>query len=224
MYRQHWWKCDGPCQHRPPFYGMVKRAMNRAPAPHDLWWDEHRQSCGGQFVKVKEPDGYKNKKRQKTKATNNPMSDNGALLKKKQKNPSNDSDINDYFEKLSGGHRLVNSSAVSTTMPPAAHHKKKKVSNDDRKLVTVDKAHQVNQTLCDSKEIVYVEDSDSWSLPLSAKGVANICDIDGSMFNSCSSNTNATKEAFIHTQCPACGQSVSLDTINSHLDACLGSA
>ena len=29
-YRQHWWKCDGPCQKRPPYYGYLKRAVNRS--------------------------------------------------------------------------------------------------------------------------------------------------------------------------------------------------
>ena len=32
------WKCDGPCQNRRPFYGMVKRSMNRAPGPTDRWY------------------------------------------------------------------------------------------------------------------------------------------------------------------------------------------
>ncbi|CAN7979152.1 unnamed protein product, partial [Ixodes persulcatus] len=37
-YRRHWWRCTGPCQHRRPFWGMVKRAMNRAPSERDPWW------------------------------------------------------------------------------------------------------------------------------------------------------------------------------------------
>lgn len=52
LYKQHWWKCNGPCQNWKPFYGMVKRAMNRAPAPTDRWWGEHSRTCGGQFIKV----------------------------------------------------------------------------------------------------------------------------------------------------------------------------
>lgn len=28
-YKTHVWRCDGPCQHRPPYYGIVKRSMNR---------------------------------------------------------------------------------------------------------------------------------------------------------------------------------------------------
>ncbi|GIY32505.1 DNA-dependent metalloprotease dvc-1 [Caerostris extrusa] len=60
-YRTHWWKCDGPCQKRRPFYGIVKRAMNRAPGPRDNWWAQHQSTCGGAFHKIKEPDNYKQK-------------------------------------------------------------------------------------------------------------------------------------------------------------------
>lgn len=58
MYRQHWWKCNGPCQNQRPYFGFVKRAMNRAPSALDPWWEAHRRSCGGTYTKVKEPEGY----------------------------------------------------------------------------------------------------------------------------------------------------------------------
>ena len=62
-YRQHWWRCDGPCRDRKPFYGWVKRAMNRAPSPRDTWWPQHQATCGGTYQKVHEPDGYGQKKK-----------------------------------------------------------------------------------------------------------------------------------------------------------------
>eukprot|EP00057_Strongylocentrotus_purpuratus_P032215 XP_786958.1 PREDICTED: uncharacterized protein LOC581887 [Strongylocentrotus purpuratus] len=61
-YRQHWWRCDGPCQKRKPYFGYVKRAMNRVPSPRDPWWGEHQRSCGGTYTKIKEPEGYGKKK------------------------------------------------------------------------------------------------------------------------------------------------------------------
>ncbi|PIK38535.1 putative sprT-like domain-containing protein Spartan-like [Apostichopus japonicus] len=64
-YRQHWWRCNGPCQERKPFFGYVKRAMNRAPSHNDTWWADHQRNCGGTFTKIKEPEGYSNKKRKK---------------------------------------------------------------------------------------------------------------------------------------------------------------
>ena len=53
--RKHVWRCDGPCQGSPPYFGMVRRAMNRPPQPADNWWKQHQQSCGGTFHKISEP-------------------------------------------------------------------------------------------------------------------------------------------------------------------------
>lgn len=64
-FKTHWWKCDGPCQHRPPFYGILKRSMNRAPGPSDYWYKDHERSCGGKFHKIKEPEPKKAVKRKK---------------------------------------------------------------------------------------------------------------------------------------------------------------
>ncbi|XP_038159623.1 DNA-dependent metalloprotease SPRTN [Cyprinodon tularosa] len=68
VYRQHWWRCNGPCQTRKPYFGYVKRAMNRAPSSLDPWWGDHQRTCGGTYTKIKEPEGYrkKNKKEAKT--------------------------------------------------------------------------------------------------------------------------------------------------------------
>ncbi|XP_972573.2 DNA-dependent metalloprotease dvc-1 [Tribolium castaneum] len=68
LYQQHWWRCDGPCQHRKPFFGMVRRATNRAPGPNDRWWAEHLRTCGGTFIKVKEPEKKKQEKKNETKS------------------------------------------------------------------------------------------------------------------------------------------------------------
>ena len=48
-YRTHWWQCDGPCRSQKPFYGIVKRSMNRAPGPNDNWWSQHQNTCGGTY-------------------------------------------------------------------------------------------------------------------------------------------------------------------------------
>lgn len=56
LYQQHWWRCNGPCQKQPPFFGMVRRSMNRAPGPNDNWWAQHEATCGGKYIKVREPE------------------------------------------------------------------------------------------------------------------------------------------------------------------------
>ena len=57
-YKTHWWKCNGPCVRRKPFFGLVKRSMNRAPGPNDRWWAEHKATCGGVYTKIKETEGW----------------------------------------------------------------------------------------------------------------------------------------------------------------------
>ena len=38
--------------------------MNRAPGPRDPWWAEHQATCGGTFIKTKEPEGYGKKSKE----------------------------------------------------------------------------------------------------------------------------------------------------------------
>ncbi|XP_033264778.1 DNA-dependent metalloprotease SPRTN isoform X2 [Orcinus orca] len=74
-YRRHWWRCNGPCQHKKPYYGYVKRATNRAPSAHDYWWAEHQKTCGGTYIKIKEPESYSKKGKGKTKPGRQPVSE-----------------------------------------------------------------------------------------------------------------------------------------------------
>jgi hypothetical protein len=54
-YRTHVWQCHGPCRNQPPFFGLVKRSMNRAPGKSDTWWARHESECGGTYTKIQEP-------------------------------------------------------------------------------------------------------------------------------------------------------------------------
>ncbi|NXW44008.1 SPRTN protein, partial [Nyctiprogne leucopyga] len=74
LYRQHWWRCNGPCQYRKPYFGYVKRSMNRAPSARDFWWAEHQETCGGTFTKVKEPENFSKKSKEKTQPAELPNS------------------------------------------------------------------------------------------------------------------------------------------------------
>lgn len=55
-YRTHVWQCDGPCKFQSPFFGQVKRSMNRPPGKGDTWWSRHAAECGGTYTKVGEPE------------------------------------------------------------------------------------------------------------------------------------------------------------------------
>ncbi|CAG8584109.1 6661_t:CDS:2 [Dentiscutata heterogama] len=61
----HNFRDEGPCQFKPPYFGIVQRAMNRPPQPADSWWEKHKQSCGGNYHKIAEP--QKEEKNQVTK-------------------------------------------------------------------------------------------------------------------------------------------------------------
>ncbi|KAF2832829.1 hypothetical protein CC86DRAFT_364846 [Ophiobolus disseminans] len=54
-YRTHVWQCNGPCKTQPPYFGSVKRSMNRAPGKGDSWWSTHEADCGGTYTKIQEP-------------------------------------------------------------------------------------------------------------------------------------------------------------------------
>ncbi|XP_015117478.1 sprT-like domain-containing protein Spartan [Diachasma alloeum] len=71
LYQQHWWKCNGPCSNRGPYFGTVRRAMNRAPGPSDSWYEQHRRTCGGTFIKIREPEKSVSKDSKQTKKTDN---------------------------------------------------------------------------------------------------------------------------------------------------------
>ncbi|KGL98164.1 SprT-like domain-containing protein Spartan, partial [Charadrius vociferus] len=75
LYRQHWWRCNGPCQNRKPYFGYVKRSMNRAPSARDFWWADHQETCGGTFTKVKEPENFSKKSKEKTQPAKLPNSE-----------------------------------------------------------------------------------------------------------------------------------------------------
>lgn len=54
--QKHVWKCNGKCVETPPYFGIVRRAMNRAPGPNDHWWAEHEITCGGYYIKIDGPE------------------------------------------------------------------------------------------------------------------------------------------------------------------------
>ncbi|KAG2235926.1 hypothetical protein INT48_008229 [Thamnidium elegans] len=54
-YLTHIWQCNGVCKTRPPYFGLVKRSMNRPPQPADTWYNEHQLTCGGTYTKTASP-------------------------------------------------------------------------------------------------------------------------------------------------------------------------
>lgn len=130
-YQIHVWRCNGPCQHRTPYYGYVKRASNRKPGPSDRWWAEHMRTCGGSFDKISEPEvnnkptvlrlpppaSVPTKRPASTSQAGSgsgpgikrpaPSSQAGSSKKKPTEVPdSSQKKISDYWSKLGAGRRL----------------------------------------------------------------------------------------------------------------------
>ncbi|CAI2166903.1 14703_t:CDS:2 [Funneliformis geosporum] len=61
-YKTHVWKCDGPCQHNPPYYGIVRRSMNRKPQKADSWFENHQATCDKWIDKGRDEKSFVNKK------------------------------------------------------------------------------------------------------------------------------------------------------------------
>lgn len=123
LYKKHWWKCNGPCQNRTPHLGVVKRTCNRAPGPNDFWWKQHEQSCGGQFIKVKEPERVEKKrngKENKGKVLGSETKKPQVTPKGPQKTPktkiSPGADIRKFF-KPSSDDKPATSSPPSSVLP-----------------------------------------------------------------------------------------------------------
>lgn len=53
-HRKHVWRCDGKCRNEKPYFGWVRRAMNRPPGKYDRWFSDHEKNCGGKFSKIEE--------------------------------------------------------------------------------------------------------------------------------------------------------------------------
>ncbi|KAI9091111.1 zinc finger RAD18 domain-containing protein C1orf124 [Phlyctochytrium arcticum] len=88
-YRVHVWKCNGPCQSLPPFFGTVKRSMNRPPQAADWWFAGHEKSCGGVYEKISGPEP-KPKAKRKPKKKDDGSDEVIDKKKKKGKGPMDD--------------------------------------------------------------------------------------------------------------------------------------
>ncbi|XP_023285764.1 sprT-like domain-containing protein Spartan isoform X2 [Seriola lalandi dorsalis] len=119
VYRQHWWRCNGPCQNRKPYFGYVKRAMNRAPSSLDPWWEDHRRTCGGAYTKIKEPEGYGKKGKKDGKTSDKKASGNGKASSTTTTTGSGSQDIRNIIPFSGKGFVLGVKSQSSTSSSPS---------------------------------------------------------------------------------------------------------
>ncbi|KAK6012202.1 hypothetical protein OSTOST_22652 [Ostertagia ostertagi] len=236
VYKQHIWRCDGPCRDRRPFFGYVKRSSNRAPGPNDLWWNSHKASCNGTFQKIKEPDGYGQKKRKKPDEKEIP-----------EKKPIAVNSLDRYFSNLGKGqtcgtlNRIEASPSTSTKPGPSTstsvgkNRGKSKTSKDKgEKQVTPSKKTDPSTQRSPTLDI-YIGISTGSSkptpraLPSSTAGSAD-CPIviesdptpQSSSISAAPTAGNLDEVALNRNViCPSCGEDVIEYFINDHLDTCI---
>lgn len=140
LYQQHWWRCDGACRTRRPFYGFVKRAMNRAPGPNDRWWADHQRTCDGKFIKIKEPEKVeKPKKATKAEAKAKELQKNTSDIRNFAKTGDNVKTFSDI--KGAGSAFGVKNKNGTVVLPPRA---KGETSNKENLPKTVSKIVTIN--------------------------------------------------------------------------------
>ncbi|TGZ72337.1 hypothetical protein CRM22_002145 [Opisthorchis felineus] len=204
-YQNHWWRCTGPCQQRPPFFGYVKRAMNRAPGPNDTWWSQHQATCSGRFVKIKEPE-----KSNKSTTRKRDIKGQATSLSAPTKKPY--SDIRTFLamstgEPSSSKSEVAVGSAASQKLSSSDRH-----SPDSSKYrwPEPDRGHILGGNRAPGFSSLL--DSTTTSKPLQPR--------EPSPINSILSTPN-TADPDQPVFCPVCSVSVTFSEINEHLDLCI---
>nr|VZI23681.1 unnamed protein product [Spirometra erinaceieuropaei] len=203
-YRVHWWQCNGPCAQKPPYFGLVRRAVNRAPGPNDTWWSEHQLICSGQFTKIKEPENYR--KKAKTSAPDSKTPPSGGPSSHLQ----NGRDIRGFFGSTS--------SQCSSATEPSETVPKAKTTEKERGLdETAPKPHPrpsvvpfsgVGQVLGGTT----INRNQSRLLALT-NAPANVC-TPPPLDNGAANHSDMVV-------CPVCERSYPMISLNDHLDRCL---
>ncbi|KAJ0175846.1 hypothetical protein K1T71_009005 [Dendrolimus kikuchii] len=159
LYQTHWWRCNGPCQHQRPRFGIVRRTNNRAPGKSDWWWSSHQKLCGGMFIKIKEPENFGKKSAAKiskatsdiTKFITNENNTGNKATKSVLKDSNNVRTLSDIKTKSSGPSTVVvtknnvlfNPQVVKKDKPGCSHNNIGQFLTNRKRSASVDVTEQV---------------------------------------------------------------------------------
>ncbi|KAJ1347345.1 hypothetical protein KIN20_002381 [Parelaphostrongylus tenuis] len=234
VYKQHIWRCNGPCRGRSPYFGYVKRSSNRAPGPNDLWWSSHKSSCNGIFEKIKEPEGYGQRKRKKV--------DENVVPSKKAASCNT---LDRYFSNVKigrgqtcgSGSKPGNSSGLSGKVVriTAQVSKVEGAEGHSRCVDSVDRISQSSSLGTSDVEVIeIVVDFEHNKAGRSRLPRPSTKDSEGHIYigddkefqssgthsvSSEGTTADLTLNHFVH--CPSCGEKIVEYFINDHLDVCL---
>ncbi|XP_043280865.1 DNA-dependent metalloprotease dvc-1 [Venturia canescens] len=236
LYQQHWWRCDGPCQKQPPFFGTVRRAMNRAPGPSDFWWASHKARCDGTFIKVREPEKKIEDKKSKGKVADKKASKNlDDYFTNKNKKPEISGGVKNWMptltappnSKLGGAtgkalpaglvklgtntnnvHGWGTGGPGSSSAEPSFSQKK----SNDKSGRTLNFSGTLGGSGTGKSNIL-----DKFSSP--KQPTSSVLIIEDSPPTKKSKITDS--ESLIKYNCPVCNSRVDANQLNEHLDVCL---
>lgn len=240
LYKKHWWRCNGVCQNRRPFYGFVKRTSNRAPSANDRWWDQHKKDCGGQFIKVKEPekaDKPSSKKPSKTTTAKKPTTPSADIRKffkptspttpisSTQKKPTQIK-IPEISQVSGTGNILGGSGNGRSRLLDMFANKapeKRKISPPRNDISESPGYKSYRDSILaeleeDDDDILLIDDEfdDNFPKPIIASPDLVITNVQ------MPSTSAQAKLLDNKCHCPVCNAEIQADKINEHLDLCLG--
>lgn len=236
LYQQHWWRCNGPCQKRAPYFGMVRRSMNRAPGPNDFWWKEHQLTCGGQFIKIKEPENFK-AKGSKAKPDDKILTQNDKMSsvlnwlvktppsKKNETKatftPTNIKPITSDFKKLGNGTNNVHGFGTGgpNSLQKRGSISSTKTSTGPSFFSSVLGGSNLGRSNLLDKLYTNNGSSKSIAPPGNTLNVPSNANFEKPIVNSKQSNDMLIKDKLV--ECPVCSRFVSVNEINTHVDSCL---
>jgi predicted SprT family Zn-dependent metalloprotease len=226
--RQHVWRCTGVCRTMPPFYGYVKRSMNRAPGKNDTWWGQHQSKCNGTFEKTSEPESYKQKQAKSEKSmmekSTASQQANKTLSKKKDANLSIDTSnmkkLDSYFGNMSTKTKSesnldsnANSSSYIIAAKITGENFKKRKSEDDQQFL---KNNQLSTT-SSLNDIILIEDDTHRPEKIIKSELSTQRALSPEVINLVD-EPQVKIEKLNLVECPICFQKFSTNCIESHVN------
>ncbi|RZC36129.1 SprT-like domain containing protein [Asbolus verrucosus] len=212
LYKQHWWRCNGPCQHRKPYFGMVRRATNRAPGPYDRWWAEHSTTCGGTFIKVKEPE-KKIKPAKKVDAKNGDIRNFIPVVKNSGGSGSNVKGFKDLAKKVQGKFNSSSTIVVTKNTNTSTSSFKPTIFNSDN---TRDKTETRRDNCTDD----FLTVRNHWANKFNNTN-KRPSPLENENRSKIPKNSESVSESNDQGECPVCNKKVLMADLNHHLDVCL---
>lgn len=197
--------------------------MNRAPGPHDLWWSEHQLTCGGKFVKIREPEKPEKLKKSKgTKSTSDAKSMNNKTITSwmNKSNSTNKTQSQTDSKKLGNTTNNVHGWGVGGPSGSSDNSFNKKFDTPTTKTSILK-----NPTLSFTNTLGGKNTGRSKLLDLYVNSTPKSSnapkkefkDLENSKFQNKEDNASNNN----NVPCPNCSKIVNMEQINSHLDSCL---